>query len=209
MKMLEQLPFLNQNNLQKPLEEVKIEVDKNFKDKQEEFVNLVNHNIPKQTRFDEDADKPFGTTELNTRLNEMVAARNHDVAPPDDSPQPNNSSDISTIPDDKDISPENKNVSFTTDRLLNKLKRIEPENPEIIPSQLHNMINTIETNQQLALSNQDKIIGLLTKITDQLKIETIDENIVPQHKLLKHLSMIIAKFSVLDSLIKETHSAQA
>jgi len=157
-KMMQQLPFLKQNNLQRPLEEVKVEVDKQFKDKQEEFIQLVNHNAPKKVDFDEETDAPLGTTELNTRLNEMMAKRNHDVIPPaiaqtkvvtNDSIQ-NNFTNTQESTQSTDIAQEK--TDFSSDKLLSKLKRIEPNNTEPNLSEIANianMVNTIETNQQI------------------------------------------------------------
>jgi hypothetical protein len=217
MKMLEQLPFLKQNNLQKPLQEVKVEVDRNFKDKQDEFIQLVSHKPPEQTRFDEETDAPIGATELNTRLNELMAARNHDIVAPIDTPQEetnSNTQENTSIDENNNTSVvstdfTNKKVSFSSENLLSKLKRIEPTqtNPNI--SDIGTLVNTIEINQRITLSNQDKIITLLTTIVDKLNIENADENIIPQQKILKNLSMIIAKFTILDTLIKEKHSDQA
>jgi len=213
MKMLEQLPFLKQNTFQKPLEEVKVEVDKNFQDRQEEFVQLVSHKTPKQANFDDEADKPLGTTELNTKLNEMMAARNHDVPtqpPPltkNDSPTDSLGDLNENLPDDA-ASSANKNVSFTTDRLLNKLKRVEPENTEGSSSQLHTIVNTIEINQRITLANQDKIIGLLTQLTDRLVTEPLDENILPLNKIGSQLTVLITKLTALETATREKRNAR-
>jgi len=212
MKMLEQLPFLKQNNLQKPLEEVKVEVDKNFKDRQEEFMQLVSHKAPKQANFDEEADTPLGTTELNTKLNEMMAARNHDVPTqpaPTNNTQTDNLVELNENPLDDAANSANKNVSFTTDRLLNKLKRVEPENTEVTSSQLHGIVNTIETNQRITLANQDKIIGLLTQLTDRLVTEPLDENTLPLNKIGAQLTILITKLTDLETVTREKRNARA
>lgn len=233
VKMMEQLPFLKQFSSQKPLEEVKVEVDKNFKNKQEEFMQLVKHDVPKEVSFNEVADIPFDSVELNTRLNEMMANRNHDLVPtpklstnePDsvdisDSAVPSptiqikeleSSSPIpipipiptSSISSDTEFNniqqashsgncsdyiwsqfadEANKKVSFSTDRLLTKLKRVEPtnnnnnteeqsnptkaplNNSEVQNTNFDGRIKAIEINQRNTLLNQDKILAMLTQI---------------------------------------------
>ena len=98
IKMMEQLPFLKQFSSQKPLEEVKVEVDKNFKNKQEEFLQLVKHDAPKEVSFTEVADTPFDSTELNTRLNKMMVNRNHDLAPTPTTTTPTTTTPTTTTP---------------------------------------------------------------------------------------------------------------
>jgi len=200
-KMMEQLPFLKKNNLQKPLEEVKLEVDKNFKDKQEEFIQLVNHNAPKKVNFDDKSDSPLDTTELNTRLNEMMARRNHDVIPPTNThievaakdSVANNSANIVQEEDD-----------FSSDKLLSKLKRKEVKDTKSNQSDIDSIINTIETNQRITLVNQDKILGLLTKISDKILVETTDENTTNLNKIGKQLDILINKLTIYETSLKNT-----
>jgi len=142
----------------------------------------------------------------------MMATRNHDIPIQESTTsnlQSDNLTDISeNYPDDIDSSA-NKNVSFTTDRLLSKLKRIESDNTEVASSPLHTIIKTIETNQRITLVNQDKIIGLLTQLTNKLITEPLDETTIPLNKLGAQLSLLISKLTKFETTTKEKHNAQA
>ena len=199
--MMEQLPFLKKRNLQKPLEEVKLEVDKDFKDKQEEFIQLVNHNVPKKVNFDEKTDAPLDTTELNTRLNEMMARRNHDVIPPINTHTEEAVKDSTTDISSNIVQEED---DFSSDKLLSKLKRKEVKDTKSNQSDIGNIINTIETNQRITLVNQDKILGLLTKISDKILIETTDENTINLNKIGKQLDILINKLTIYETSLKNT-----
>ena len=82
--MYEHIKYFNTQHIQKPLEEIKIQVQDKFKNKQEEFIQLVNHNRPKDISFNEELDKPFDSTELNDKLNEVIANRSYDIIPNND-----------------------------------------------------------------------------------------------------------------------------
>jgi len=203
-KMLEQLPFLKQNNLQKPLEEVKIEVDKQFKDKQEEFIQLVNHNTPKKVNFDEKSDSPLDTTELNTRLNEMMARRNHDVIPP---PVAHSEENVKDAILDNSANITQKDDVFSSDKLLSKLKRKEVKDTDTNQSDTNsvsNIINTIESNLRITIANQDKILGLLTKISDKMLDETTSKNTPNLDKIGKQLDVLINKLTIYETSLKNT-----
>lgn len=179
-KMFQQIKYFNTQHIQKPLEEVKIQVQEQFKNKQEEFIQLVNHNRPKDISFNDKIDKPFENQELNTRLNEMIADRSYDIIPKNNTTNdtPNdftNDTTNDTTNESKSI-PEKK-VSFlpTSEDILNKLKIIETnriletneqttrneKNVTDKINEIYDILNTISINQQLTLKNEDKIIELL------------------------------------------------
>ena len=78
-KMFENIKYYANENVQKPLEEIKIKVEEQFKNKQEEFIQLVNHNKPNDISFNDQTDEPFDNEELNTKLNQMIASRAYDI----------------------------------------------------------------------------------------------------------------------------------
>ena len=84
MKRLSQLK--NKYQLQ-PLEEVKITVNENFKNKQQEFISLVNHKPPSEPTFSENIDEPLDSADMNNILNNMMAMREKElnqVQPPEE-----------------------------------------------------------------------------------------------------------------------------
>tara|TARA_Y100000389_G_C17469440_1_gene528951 strand:+ start:7260 stop:8078 length:819 start_codon:yes stop_codon:yes gene_type:complete len=81
-EMIDKLPYLKNNSQLKPLEEVKITVDQNFKNKQEEFIQLVNHKKPEKPNFTDETDKtdtPLDTVVMNNMLNNMMAMREKEL----------------------------------------------------------------------------------------------------------------------------------
>lgn len=168
-KMYEQIKYFNTEHIQKPLEEVKIQVQEQFKNKQEEFIQLVNHDRPNDVSFNEELDKPFDSTELNNRLNEVIANRSYDIIPNDNKelfkPEPENTN---LDEPDEPTSEVEKKVTFlpTPESILSKLKPIvasknEEDNKTI--DDIYNILKTISTNQQLTLQNQDKMLEILNK----------------------------------------------
>jgi hypothetical protein len=161
-KMYEHIKYFNTQHIQKPLEEIKIQVQDKFKNKQEEFIQLVNHNRPKDISFNEELDKPFDSTELNDKLNEVIANRSYDIIPNNDTKVFN-----TETKNDKSTTIVEKKVTFvpTPENILSKLKPIESdiEKDDISINDIYSIVKTISINQQLTLQNQDKIIEILNK----------------------------------------------
>jgi hypothetical protein len=94
LEMMKKLPFLKQHLTQRPLEEVKIKIDNEFKNKQEEFINLVNHDKPKDVEFNDNTDEPLDTNVMNNMLQNMMEKRENELnqiletKPVDVSPKP-------------------------------------------------------------------------------------------------------------------------
>ena len=99
MTMMKKLPFLQKQSLQHPLEEVKLEIDKNFETKQQDYINLVEHKPPNEINFNDNSDEPLDNTVMNSRLNQMMEMRERElnqIQKPPDKPvnkAPNKSSD--------------------------------------------------------------------------------------------------------------------
>lgn len=154
-KMFEQIKYFQTTNIQKPLEEVKIKIQEEFKNKQEEFIQLVNHNRPKDVSFNEEIDKPFNNEELNTKLNEIITSRSYDVI--------SDNLKTSTINNESE-----KKVRFipTPDSILSKLKTKNSEHNDSNDSNDSNndsnkSINDIYKLLQNISINQDKILEIL------------------------------------------------
>lgn len=187
-KMFENIKYYANESIQKPLQEVKIRVEEQFKNKQEEFIQLVNHNKPKDLSFNEKSDEPFDSEELNTKLNQMIAARSYDLVDVTQDTQDiskNNVNETNVLPNSSDSismtvtennengengeNGENKKVTFlpTSESILSKLKPLEKiqdfsEKPDI-NKDIYEILQTISMNLQLTLKNQDMIIKLINK----------------------------------------------
>ena len=81
MHMMKKLPFLKNQSLVKPLEEVNIKINEDFKNKQEEFINLVNHKPPSKPKFIDEMidDTPLDPTKMNNMLNQMMTSREKEL----------------------------------------------------------------------------------------------------------------------------------
>ena len=75
-KMLELLTNLKYENQHTRLQNVDIKIDP--QKGETDYIKLVNHNKPKDISFNEQIDKPFNQSELNTKLNEIISARAYD-----------------------------------------------------------------------------------------------------------------------------------
>lgn len=167
-KMFEKIKYFNNQHIQKPLEEVKIQVQEQFKNKQEEFIKLVNHNKPKDVSFNEEIDKPFDTNELNTRLNQIIANRSYDtISKPLDEQE--SSYSLTDNNGNDDNGKNDKKVKFipSTESILSKLKPLDNTDNNLDNNKtlnnIYNLLKTISSNQQLTIKNQDKILELLNK----------------------------------------------
>ena len=79
-EMVKKLPYLKQQILSRPLEEVNVQVSKQYKEKQEEFIELVNHDKPSEINFnDNQEDEPLETSTMNNMLNNMMDSREKEL----------------------------------------------------------------------------------------------------------------------------------
>ena len=129
-EMMKKLPYLKNSSLLRPLEEVKITVNKEYQNKQEEFISLVKPKAPSEPNFTDATDEPLDTTVMNNMLNNMVALRERElnqVQPP--LPE----TKIEQKSDQNPVSSEPKKVSFDTE-FISRLKKVnnqEGNNSEI------------------------------------------------------------------------------
>ena len=165
-KMFENIKYYANQTIQKPLEEVKIRVEEQFKNKQEEFIQLVNHNKPKDMSFNDDIDQPFNNEELNTKLNQLIANRSYDVETNTHLSDNNINDELPLL--EKETKDEKK-VSFlpTSQSILSKLKPLEKiedfSDKKDINKDIYEILQTISMNLQLTLKNQDLIMNLINK----------------------------------------------
>ena len=172
-EMMNKLPYLKNSSLLRPLEEVKITVDQDFKNKQEEFISLVKHDAPSEPNFSDTTDEPLDSTVMNNMLNNMMALRERElnqVQPP----PPDNESNKFNKSKESNESNESKKVSFETD-FISRLKKIESKDVKINSS----IDNTKEVTKEvtkdvinelkLCISNQQHIMERLNAIVSLLE----------------------------------------
>jgi hypothetical protein len=124
MTMMKKLPFLQKQSVQHPLEEVKLEIDKNFESKQQDYINLIEHKPPNEINFNDNSDEPLDNTVMNNRLNQMMEMREKEL------------NQIQKLPD-KVV---NKAQNKSSDKLVNS-NSDETYNENLTPTQLKEKSN--------------------------------------------------------------------
>ena len=193
--------------LNKPLEEVKIQLSDDFNAKQNEFIQLVNHNKPGPVEFSDKEDTPIDKTDMNTMLNEMKSMRENvygqvnpelyvgfDKTLKEDTEKSSKETTINSpnIINESNNSRQNshngschdymwssfgnnnnnnkspeKNVKFTHNDFVSKLKTIKPEFVENLKETEKNVLS--DDLYKKLLDNQNIILGKLDIIFDKLR----------------------------------------
>jgi hypothetical protein len=137
VKYLEQYKE-NSRHVTRPLEEVQIKMDKDLKEKEKEFIELIKRPSPAEIDFTEKIDEPLKESSINSMLNKMIAEReieiNNIIPPPPEKKETNNNNDdnnnIKELDKDKDkdninimISNEGKPVKKLTNDFFKKLSK--------------------------------------------------------------------------------------
>ena len=65
--------------INKPLEEVQIKLDKDLKEKEKEFIELIKRPSPAEIDFTDKIDEPLNETSVNSMLNKMIAEREIEI----------------------------------------------------------------------------------------------------------------------------------
>jgi tetrahydromethanopterin S-methyltransferase subunit G len=136
-KMLELLKHLKYESQHTRLQNVDIKVD--LQKGETDYIKIVNHNKPKDISFNEEIDKPFDPSELNTKLNEIVAARSYD----------NPSSIINKSSD--------KKVGFSS--ILETIPEKDSTNEKV-----YTLLQTIAADLKISINKQDLIIEMLNRV---------------------------------------------
>ena len=139
-KMLELLTNLKYENQHTRLQNVDIKIDP--QKKETDYIKLVNHNKPKDISFNEQIDKPFNQSELNTKLNEIISARAYD--------NPNLLLNKSN----------DKKVAFAS-KLETIEETITEKNNE--NDKIYTLLQTIAVDLKISINKQDYIIEMLKK----------------------------------------------
>ena len=173
-EMMRQLSYFKKFSYQKPvnqlrpLEEVEIEINKNYENKKEEFIKLVNHETPSEISFNDINDTPLDSTIMNNLLNNMMQSRERElnqIHPEKESnkleeqpPTHDNTNKTNNIDLDR-------KVTFATDDFISKLKKIEDPKEK---TDTKSMVNTIITNQRSNIANLHSNIAAQEAILNQL-----------------------------------------
>lgn len=78
VKYLEQYKE-NSRHVTRPLEEVQIKLDKDLKEKEKEFIELIKRPSPGEIDFTEKIDEPLKESSINSMLNKMIAEREIEI----------------------------------------------------------------------------------------------------------------------------------
>ena len=135
-KMFELLNHLKYENQHTRLQNVDIKIDP--QKGETDYIKLVNHNKPKDISFNDQIDKPFNPSELNTKLNEIMAARSYD----------NPTSVLNKSSD--------KKVAFSS--ILETIQEKDSTNEN-----LYTLLQTIASDLKISINKQDLIIEMLNK----------------------------------------------
>ena len=135
-KMFELLNQLKYENQHTRLQNVDIKID--LEKGETDYIKLVNHNKPKDISFNDQIDKPFNPSELNSKLNEIMAARSYD-----------NPSLVINKSNDK-------RVAFSSILETIQEKDLTNEN-------LYSLLQSIASDLKISINKQDLIIEMLNK----------------------------------------------
>ena len=132
VKYLEQYKE-NSRHVIRPLEEVQIKMDKDLKEKEKEFIELIKRPSPAEIDFTEKIDEPLKESSINSMLNKMIAEReieiNNIIPPPPEKKETNNNNndnnDDNNKEKDEDEDKDNINI-IISDEINTNNKEIKP-----------------------------------------------------------------------------------
>ena len=172
-KMIKELDLLKSKNISKPLEEVKLEIEDELKNKQEEFVELIKKPQPTNLNFNDEKDEPISNDNMDKILKKMIENRDLEF-----NLENKNKSTIPTFDNlenlDKKGTNLEKKVTFTNIDFIDKLKKIE--NEDNVSNNLSSIVNLNKFKNVDSNSNSN-IQELLLKILEN------------QEKILNHFNI--------------------
>lgn len=171
--MMEKLPYLKKSQISKPLEEVQLQIDKDYETKQEEFLKLVKRPTPDEVKFNDKNDEPLNMGDMDNMLNSMMKQREDElnqISPKnptisqkqvEESKQLDNSTNSSSsndnsrdyVPSNTDVKREQK-VAFNIHEsdFISKLKKNTTQD-----SSVNDMLKQILTNQEQIISQLNNL----------------------------------------------------
>jgi hypothetical protein len=199
----------NSKHISTPLEEIKIKMDKDLKEKEKEFIELIKRPSPAEIDFTEKIDEPIKESNLNSVLNKMIAEReieiNSIIPPPVEKKNINNEGNDKND-DIKGISREKENIKMLTSNEINanneeikpvkkltnnffkslsKSNNINNNNNKIVTFNEEDEYENDRDNSQIVYTNND-IMELLQKVlTNQDIILRNQKSIIEKILIIK------------------------
>jgi len=166
VKYLEQYKE-NSRHVTRPLEEVQIKMDKDLKEKEKEFIELIKRPSPAEIDFTEKIDEPLKESSINSMLNKMIAEREIEInniipSPPikkdEIEKKEINNEDNNKINDIKETTVEKDNINIMiSDEFKKNNKEIKPVK-KLTNDFFKNLSksNVIEKNNKVVSFNEDE-----------------------------------------------------
>ena len=166
-KMIDELEFLKSKNISKPLEEVRLEIEDQLKNKQEEFVELIKRPDPSNLDFKDEKDEPISNDSMDKILKKMIEDRDLEIN------TENKSTTITSEDYDKNNNKSEKKVSFANIDFIDKLKKVENNGDDSNSILNFDKFKNVDLNS----NSNNNIQELLLKILEN------------QEKILKHFNI--------------------
>ena len=190
--------FINkkQENQLRPLEEVQIEVNKDYENKKEEFIKLVNHKTPSEISFNDKNDTPLDSTIMNNLLNSMMQSREQELNQIHPEKHSNTLEEqtntleeqtntleeqTNTLEEQTNTLEEQTNtistgmkkkVTFINDDFISRLKKIEnpSNNNPTKTNDIKSILNTIITTQRSNIVAQEEMLNHLITLQNNMHL---------------------------------------
>ena len=163
VKYLEQYKE-NSRHVTRPLEEVQIKLDKDLKEKEKEFIELIKRPSPAEIDFTEKIDDPLKESSINSMLNKMIAEREIEISniipPPPEKKETNNNNDnkddnnknnnIKELDKDKDKDKDKDNINIMISDEIKPVKKLTNDFFKNLSKS-----NVTEKNNKIVSFNED------------------------------------------------------
>lgn len=164
-EMMKQLNNFNNKKIHKPLEEIKIKLDNDFQNKQEEFIQLVKKPTQPEIDFNDNNDTPLDNDDMDQKLNTMMKMRQDEL---NQIIQPN----PTKVPLDI-TNNEETNVKETNVKVTNNNKKTNNDNLDCLDYMWSqwgdNTNNKLSTNEKKVSFEVDKLDKILANQAILLK----------------------------------------
>jgi hypothetical protein len=146
VKYLEQYKE-NSRHVTRPLEEVQIKMDKDLKEKEKEFIELIKRPSPAEIDFTEKIDEPLKESNINSMLNKMIAEREIEISNIIPPPPEKKETNIDNI-DNNDNNNNNNINNNNNNNKNNNIKELDKDKDNI-NIMISDEINPNNPNNQL------------------------------------------------------------
>ena len=135
-------------------------VNKDYENKKEEFIKLVNHEAPSEISFSDKNDDPLDSAVMNNLLDNMMQSRERDLNQIHPEKESNKLEEQTVTPttDKTNKIDSNRKVTFAVDDFISKLKKHEDPKET---TDIQSMLNIIITNQRSNIAAQEAILNQL------------------------------------------------